>query len=87
MLVEDYHSPSLAERIAPGPTWREALDCVLIDPSYDGSVFRARLADAPSGRRHGISGRHEVPLPAPGIGSRSSSFDVLGEETLVLPEV
>ncbi len=80
--VEGYHSPELAARLGGDPPWREALDCVLIDPAYDGRIFRARLADAPPGRRSGICGRYEIPLPTSGQAVAIKLVDVLGEEAL-----
>ena len=48
------------------------------------ALLQVPIADAQAGRREGIGGRYEVPLPAAGARVAVKLVDVLGEETLVL---
>ena len=51
---------------ASGEDWRSAVDCIAIDPDYDGVTLRVALADAPLKRTQLVAGAYE--LPAAGRG-------------------
>jgi hypothetical protein len=58
------------------------VDCVLIDPEYDGRVFRVALSDVPERKTDLVAGRYEL---AAGPGPRTVAVkvvDMLGEEVL-----
>jgi hypothetical protein len=84
LQLRSYRSTDLAARLGADPDWSMALDCVLIDPDHDGRVFRARLADAPPGRREEILGHYELPMFEVGSAVAVKLVDVLGAETLVV---
>lgn len=59
------------------------VDCVLIDPSDDGQVFRIAISDVPERKMDFVAGRYDVPVAA---GTRTIAvkiIDMLGEEVLV----
>lgn len=63
--------------------WRAMVDCVLIDPDYDGRVFRIALSDVPERKADLVAGRYEL---AAGSGRQTVAVkivDMLGEEVLV----
>ena len=94
--VQDFISPSIIERLHTQADilrpkiddWRAMVDCILIDPDYDGQVFRIGVSDIPERKTDLVVGRYEVPV---GRGKRTVAvklIDMLGEEVLtthVLP--
>jgi DNA modification methylase len=66
--------------------WREAIDCIAIDPAYDGTVLRVALADAPSKRTQLVAGTYEVAYG--GLSTRVAVrlTDIWGQETLVVAD-
>ena len=93
--VQDFISPSIVERLemdvplfrAKIPDWRAMVDCVVIDPSYDGSVFDVALADVPERRDDYVAGEYELPSPAAETVVAVKIIDMLGEEVLVTRRV
>lgn len=88
--VVDFVSPSIVERlqsqsgvVKPQITdWRSMVDCILIDPAYDGQVFRVAVSDVPERKTDLVAGRYD--LPAAGEGTIAVKIiDMLGEEVLV----
>jgi hypothetical protein len=79
--VQDVVSPSIMQRLnleqgvfrAQITDWRAVVDCILIDPQYDGQVFNVALADVPERKQDLVNGRYE--LPAPPAGSNSGGED------------
>lgn len=71
--------------LAQPDDWRATVSAVLIDPAYDGEVFRVGLVDAPSGKRETVQGRYCLPVgndpPGP-VAVRL--IDVAGGELLVV---
>ncbi len=89
--IEDFISPSVVERLQEQAglvkpkidDWRAMVDCVLIDPDYDGKVFRIGLSDVPERKTDLVAGRYEVPA-ARGEGTIAVKvIDMLGDEVLV----
>jgi hypothetical protein len=59
------------------------VDCVLIDPDYDGKVFKIALSDVPERRTDLVKGRYELPASQVGGAIGVKVIDMLGEEVLV----
>ncbi len=89
--IQDFISPSIIERLQTEAgllepridDWRAMVDCVLIDPDYNGQVFRIALSDVPERKTDLVAGRYEL---AVGPGPRTVGVkivDMLGEEVLV----
>jgi DNA modification methylase len=68
----------------PVNDWRAVVDCVAIDPCYDGQVFRPTIVDAPLKKSAQVKGSYSFKTPvAPGqVAVRIT--DVLGEEILII---
>lgn len=87
--IENFSSPAIDGMISQAglekpADWRAAVQAVLIDPVYDGRVFRASLVDAPSGRTGLVKGVYTLP---PGMAARPMAvrlLDVAGGELLVV---
>lgn len=93
VAVEDFVSPTIIERLemdaplfrAKIPDWRAMVDCVMIDPDFDGDVFRVALSDVPARKEDLVSGTYEIEAPAGGAGVVAVKIiDMLGEEVLVV---
>lgn len=67
-----------------GEDWRSAVDCVAIDPDYDGVTLRVVLADAPLKRTQLVAGEYELPVAAVGAKIAVRVTDIWGQETLVI---
>lgn len=90
--VKDFLSPTIIERLkqqagvlAPKvDDWRAMVDCILIDPAYDGHVFKVKVSDVPATKTDLVSGRYEVEVPEDGPRLVAVKIiDMLGEEVLV----
>ena len=65
--------------------WRSTVAAILIDSAWDGEVFRAGLADAPTGKRALVKGCYRLPLGADVPGPVAVRLvDVAGGELLVV---
>jgi adenine-specific DNA-methyltransferase len=94
VVIDDFLSPTIVERlgaqegiVAPRITdWRTMVDSVLIDPAYDGTVFRIGTADVPEGKTDFVAGAYDLDpaMAGPTIGVKIT--DMLGEEILVVLE-
>jgi adenine-specific DNA-methyltransferase len=92
VLVEivDFISPTIVERLQqqagllnPKITdWRAMVDCVMIDPAYDGNVFNIALADVPEKKSDFVQGKYELPAPKGKTTVAVKITDMLGEEVL-----
>jgi len=89
--IEDFISPSIIERLQEQAgllkpkidDWRAMVDCVLVDPDYNGEVFRIGLSDVPERKTDLVAGRYEIPAGR-GTGTVAVKIiDMLGEEVLV----
>ena len=63
------------------------VDCVMIDPVYDGEVFNIALSDVPEKKSDLVKGTYELPAPRDTTTVAVKIIDMLGEEVLVSREV
>lgn len=93
--VLDFVSPSIIERLSGQADllspkiddWRAMVDCVLIDPDYDGEVFHIALSDVPERKSDFVAGRYEIERSRCGARIGVKLIDMLGEEVLVALDV
>lgn len=76
--------PSFAEHISD---WRMLVDCIMIDPAYDGAIFNIALCDAPQKRSDLVHGAYMLPAPAATTTVAVKIIDMLGEEVIVTERV
>lgn len=89
--IEEFISPTIVERLQDQAgllkpiirDWRSMVDCVLIDPDYDGRVFKIAVSDVPERRNDLVAGRYEIPEKDCGRIVAVKIVDMLGEEVLV----
>jgi len=89
--IEDFISPTILERLEQQAgflkpkidDWRAMVDCVMIDPAYDGQVFNVALADVPEKKTDLVVGRYELAAPSAETTVAVKLIDMLGEEVLV----
>ena len=95
MKIEEFISPTIIERLGQQggvlkpkiDDWRAMVDCVMIDPAYDGKVFNVVLADVPEKKTDLVQGNYELPSPQGEITVAVKIIDMLGEEVLVTQTV
>ncbi|OFW14687.1 MAG: hypothetical protein A3F70_19200 [Acidobacteria bacterium RIFCSPLOWO2_12_FULL_67_14] len=63
--------------------WRAMVDCVMVDPAYDGRVFNVALSDIPERKTDLVKGAYELDAPAGQTTVAVKIVDMLGEEVLV----
>jgi DNA modification methylase len=93
--IEDFISPTIIERLSqqegvlkPKITdWRAMVDCVMIDPAYDGKVFNIALSDVPEKKSDLVAGKYELPSPDGKATVAVTITDMLGEEVIVTKPV
>lgn len=93
LIVEilDVLSPTIIQRLnleqgvfrAQISDWRAVVDCILIDPQYDGSLFNVALSDIPERKQDLVQGRYELPAPPSGSQVAVKIIDMLGEELIL----
>lgn len=91
VVIKDFASPTIIERLNAQagvlkpqiPDWTVLVDCVMIDPAYDGAVFNVALADVPEKKTNTVQGAYTVPAPAAETTVAVKIIDMLGEEVLV----
>lgn len=89
--VQDVVSPTIMQRLnleqgvfrAQITDWRAVVDCILIDPQYDGQVFNVALADVPARKQDLVMGQYELPAPPAGSTVAVKIIDMLGEELVI----
>jgi hypothetical protein len=89
--ITDFISPTIVERLQGQAgllkpkidDWRAMVDCVLIDPDYDGKVFRIGLSDVPERKTDLVEGRYELRTGQVGRTIAVKVVDMLGEEVLM----
>lgn len=89
--MEDFISPTIVERLHDQAgllkpkidDWRAMVDSILIDPDYDGRVFRIALSDMPERKTDLVAGRYELPAAVGSHRVAVKIVDMLGEEVLV----
>jgi hypothetical protein len=92
VVIDDFLSPTIVERlgaqegiVAPRITdWRMMVDSVLIDPAYDGTVFRIETADVPDKNTDFVVGTYELDPAIAGAMIAVKITDMLGEEILLV---
>lgn len=62
---------------------RAMVDCMMIDPAYDGHIFNVVLADVPEKKTDFVAGKYELPAPNGETTVAVKIIDMLGEEVLV----
>jgi DNA methylase len=94
--IQDFISPTIIERLEdqsgilmPKITdWRAMVDCVMIDPAFDGAVFNVALSDIPEKKTDLVQGVYEIDLPSANKTAVAVKIlDMLGEEVLVTGDV
>jgi DNA modification methylase len=95
VVIKDFSSPTIIERLAAHagvlqpqiPDWTALVDCVMIDPAYDGAVFNVALSDIPEKKTDTVQGAYAFPAPAGETTVAVKLIDMLGEEVLVATTV
>lgn len=90
--IEDFISPTIIERLemdmqifkAKITDWRSMVDCVMIDPAYDGNIFNVVLSDVPERKNDLVNGSYELPAPEGETTVAVKIIDMLGEEVIVV---
>jgi len=93
--IKDFVSPTIIERLkgqagllAPAiDDWRAMMDNVMIDPAYDGHVFRIVLGDVPARKSDLVVGAYELKAPPEQTTVCVKITDMLGEQVLVTEAV
>lgn len=93
--IEDFISPTIVERLQQQhgvlrpqiDDWRAMVDCVMIDPAYNGQVFNVALSDIPPKKDDLVSGAYTLPAPDGETTVAVKIIDMLGEEVLVTERV
>lgn len=91
MQIEEFISPTIIERLGQQggvlkpkiDDWRAMVDCVMIDPAYDGNVFNVVLADVPEKKTDLVEGKYEFPSRQGETTVAVKIIDMLGEEVLI----
>lgn len=63
------------------------IDFVLIDPNYDGKVFKSVFVDIPEKRQDLIKGTYTIKIPTTKTKVAVKIVDVLGDEVLIAEEI
>lgn len=93
--INDFISPTIIERLEQqgGPfkpqikDWHSMVDCVMIDPDYDGKVFNVALSDVPEKKSDFVQGKYEMPATKKKHTLAIKIIDMLGEEVLITKSV
>ena len=63
------------------------IEFVLIDPNYDGKVFKSVFTDIPRTKKDLINGVYEIKIPKAKTKVAVKIVDVLGDECLICEEI
>ncbi len=94
--IKDFISPSIIERLEDQSgvlkpridDWRAMVDCIMIDPSYDGAVFNVAFSDIPKKKADLVLGAYSLDPPTEQNTTVAVKIiDMLGEEVLVTQDV
>jgi hypothetical protein len=93
--IEDFISPTIITRLQQQAgllspkidDWRAMVDCVMIDPTYNGTVFNVALSDVPEKKTDFVAGRYELPAPDGTTTVAVKIIDMLGEEVLATHQI
>lgn len=92
VTIDDFTSPTIIERLdsqdsrlfkAHVTDWRFLVDCVMIDPAYDGQTFNITLTDLPEKKTDLVIGSYTLPAPEGKTTVAVKIVDMLGEEVFV----
>jgi hypothetical protein len=91
VVIDEFVSPSIVERLKQQAgvlqpkidDWRAMVDCVMIDPAWNGSVFNVALSDIPERKSDLVQGSYDLEAPAGETTVAVKIVDMLGEEVLV----
>jgi len=87
VVVDDFVNPAivrlLVEKQLVLSDWRCTADCVMIDPAYDGRVFRVTHADTPAKQSETVRGSYELSAYDGANTVAVKIVDVLGAEAFV----
>ncbi|MDP3850752.1 MAG: hypothetical protein Q8Q59_09630 [Luteolibacter sp.] len=95
VTIEDFTSPTIIERLdsqdsrlfkAQVTDWRFMVDCIMIDPAYDGQVFNIALTDLPEKKTDLVNGSYILAAPDAGTTVGVKIIDMLGEEVFIALE-
>ncbi len=67
--------------------FRSMIDFVLIDPNYNGKIFKAVYVDIPAKKQDLIKGNYEIKIPTKKTKVAVKIVDVLGDELLIQNEI
>ena len=95
VAIDEFVSPSIVERLRQQAgvvrpridDWRAMVDCVMVDPAYDGRVFNVALSDVPERKTDLVNGSYEIDAPSAHTTVAVKIIDMLGEEVLVTATV
>ena len=65
------------------PDWRAMVDCVMVDPDYDGEVFNIALSDVPERKNDLVVGEYELTAPKETTTVAVKLIDILGEDIVI----
>jgi adenine-specific DNA-methyltransferase len=90
VTIDTVHSPELAALVEQSPraaalaagNWRTLVDCVAIDPAYDGQLFRSSIVDAPQKKSDQVIGHYSFLVSAAPITVAVRICDLLGQEAV-----
>ena len=93
--IQNFISPTIIERLNDQAKilspriddWRAMVDCVMIDPAYNGQVFNVALSDIPERKADFVQGTYELPATVGETRVAVKIIDMLGEEVLVMKEL
>lgn len=93
VTIDDFTSPTIIERLdsqddrlfkAHVTDWRFLVDCVMIDPAYDGHTFNITLTDLPEKKADLVNGTYTLSAPEHKTTVAVKIVDMLGEEVVVI---
>lgn len=95
VVLEDFISPTIIERLRQQAgllqpridDFRSMIDCVTIDPAFDGLAMNVVLSDVPERKTDLVTGRYELPAPEGETTVAVKVVDMLGEEVLTIARV
>lgn len=95
IVIKEFISPTVIRRFNLEETllqktiedYRSMIDFVLIDPNYDGKVFKSVFTDIPEKKQDLINGAYEIKIPTTKTKVAIKIADVLGDEILIVEEV
>ncbi len=93
--IEEFISPTIIKRLGQQSSylqpqiddWRAMVDCVMIDPAYNGRVFNVVLADVPEKKSDLVQGKYTLADPTAETAVAVKIIDMLGEEVLVTEQL